>query len=112
MKLATACLTIAILCPAVSIAYPTDMSVNAKGLDIEAIPTLLDQATVIRLVNNESFPVRCDLQFSNGPEISRVRKVTVESHDDHIVRFTPSRVVIRLRVDVNCWPADKDDEPK
>jgi len=112
MRVATVCLLIALFCPGLAAAYPTDVAVNTKGLDIEAIPAQLNEATVVRLVNNESFPVRCDVRFVNGPEISRVRKVTVEAAADHIVRFTPSRVVIRLKVTVDCWPAEEDTEPK
>ncbi len=112
MRIATLFLLVALLCPGLAAAYPTDIAVNTKGLDIEAIPTQLNEATVVRLVNNETFAVRCDVRFANGPEISRVRKVTVDPRAEHIVRFTPSRVVIRLKVDVSCWPAGEDEDTK
>lgn len=102
-------LLIAILAPCVAAAYPIDTQVHSKGLDVEAIPTLLQEATVVRLVNNETFAVRCNVSFANGPEISKVRKVTVDPASDHLVRFLPSRTVIRLRIDVSCWPAEEEE---
>lgn len=90
----------------VSQAYPIDVDVKVQGLDVEALPQLLGGATVIRLVNHEAFPVRCDVQFSNGPEIERIRKVTVQPKADHVARFMPTRAVIRVRVAVACWPAE------
>lgn len=91
-------------------AYPIDLDLRSEGLDVEALPRQLDQATVVQLLNHEPFPVRCDVRFTNGPEISRVRKVTVESGERHIARFLPSRQVIRLRVDVDCWPSESAGE--
>jgi hypothetical protein len=32
----------------------------------------------------------------------------VEPAADHIARFMPSRQVIRLKVLVECWPAEKE----
>lgn len=110
MKILTGSLVLALLCPGIVSAYPTDVEVNSKGLDVEAIATQLNEATVVRLVNNESFPVRCDVHFVNGPEITRIRKVTVASHGDHLTRFSPTRVVVRLRVTVDCWSDDEDRE--
>ena len=108
MRIVAICLILALSWPGVAGAYPTDVSLKSKGLDIEAIPTLLNEATVVRLVNNEDFPVRCDVRFENGPEVTRVRKVTIDPHGDHLTRFQPTRVVIRLRVSVDCWPASED----
>ena len=96
----------AMLVSAIARAYPIDLQVSSQGLDVEALPEALGEATVVRLVNHESFPVRCDVRFSNGPEIGRVRKVTVRPGDDHIARFMPSRQVVRLKVSVECWPAE------
>lgn len=89
-----------------AIAYPIDVDLRTEGLDVEAIPRQLDQATVVQLLNHEAFPVRCDVRFTNGPEISRVRKVTVEPGQRHLARFLPGRQVIRLQIDVRCWPSE------
>jgi hypothetical protein len=110
MRRVTGWLVLALLCPGIVNAYPTDVAVNSKGLDVEAIATQLDEATVVRVVNNESFPVRCDVHFANGPEITRIRKLTVAPDSDHLTRFNPTRVVIRLRVTVDCWRDDEDKE--
>jgi hypothetical protein len=93
-------------------AYPIDLRVTSQGLDVDATPTLLGESTVVRLHNYEKFPVRCDVQFRNGPQIARTRKVTIEPGESGIARFMPSRMVVRLRVNVECWPAETDDESK
>lgn len=110
MKAPTLILLFALVFPALTSAYPTDLEMKSEGLDVEAIPTLLAEATVVRLLNNERFAVRCDVRFSNGPEVSRVRKVTIDSGADSLVRFLPSRQVIRLRISVHCWPAEENEE--
>jgi len=110
LRMVTCCLLLAAMCPGLANAYPTDVAVNTKGLDVEANATQLNDATVVRLVNNESFPVRCNVQFVNGPEVARIRKVTVAPHGDHLARFNPTRTVIRLRVTVDCWPEEQDKE--
>ncbi len=106
MKRLQTFLTGAILVCGAAHAYPIDVQVKTQGLDVEAEPRLLNEATVMRLINHETFPIRCDVHFSNGPEIGRTRKVTVEPGGDHIARFMPSRVVVRMRVLVECWPAE------
>jgi hypothetical protein len=112
MKRLTAFLLGAMLVGGVAQAYPIDVQVKTQGLDLEAQPKLLGDATVMRLVNHEPFPVRCDVHFSNGPEIGRTRKVTVKAGGDHIARFTPSRAVVRVKVVVECWPAEGNAEPR
>ena len=95
-----------------ALAYPVDLRVTSQGLDVDATHTLLGESTVVRLQNYEKFPVRCDVQFRNGPQIARTRKVTIAPGESGIARFMPSRVVVRLRVNVECWPAETDDESK
>jgi len=110
MRVRVTCLLAAIFFSAAAVAYPIDMEVKSQGLDVEALPQLLVEATVVRLVNHQAFAVRCDVHFRNGAEIVRVRKVRVEPAADHIARFMPSRQVIRLKVVVECWPAEKEAE--
>lgn len=112
MKRLSAFLIAAMLLCGVAQAYPIDVEVKTQGLDLEAQPKLLGESTVMRLVNHEPFPVRCDVHFSNGPEIGRTRKVTVKPGGDHIARFRPSRTVVRVRVVVECWPAEGDSDQK
>ena len=99
--IALACL----LCSGLAHAYPIELVFKSQGLDVDATHALLGESTVVRLLNHEDFAVRCDVQFNNGPQLERTRKVTVAAGDSGIARFTPSRVVLRLRVTVECWPA-------
>ena len=89
-------------------AYQTDLRFESKGLDIEAIPNLIDNATVVRLINHEHAAVRCDVVFRNGPELSKSRKINIKAGDTGVARFSPSRDVIRLQIDIECWPVDAD----
>jgi len=110
MRTLMAALILTLLFSTAAQGYPIDLEVRSQGLDVEVLEELLGAATVVRLINHEAFAVRCDVRFDNGPEIGRVRKVTVKPGDDHIARFTPSRQVIRLRVAVKCWPAEQKAE--
>ena len=92
--------------------YPVDLSFKSQGIDVDATHTLLGESTVVRLQNYEKFAVRCNVQFRNGPQIARTRKVTIAPGESGIARFMPSRVVVRLRVFVECWPAPEDEESK
>lgn len=87
-------------------AYQTDLRFESRGLDVEAIPSLIENATVLRLINHEDTVVRCDVVFRNGPELSRKRKINIKAGDTGIARFSPSREVIRLQIDVECWPTE------
>lgn len=89
-------------------AYQTDLRFESQGLDIEAIPNLIDNATVVRLINHEKVAVRCDVVFRNGPELSRPRKINIKAGDTGIARFSPARSVIRLQIDIECWHSDAD----
>ena len=89
-------------------AYQTDLRFESKGLDIEAIPNLIDNATVVRLINHENAAVRCDVVFRNGPELSKSRKINIKAGDTGVARFSPSRDVIRLQIDIECWPVDAE----
>jgi hypothetical protein len=46
--------------------------------------------------------------FRNGPELSKSRKINIKAGDTGVARFSPSRDVIRLQIDIECWPADAD----
>ena len=89
--------------------YPIDVSYESEGLDVAIEPVQLDMATVVVLRNFEPRDVRCDVVFENGPEVARRRKVTVEAGGQRTTRFQPRRRVVRMRISVNCWPADEDE---
>lgn len=90
-------------------AYPVEVQVNASGLDIEVQDTQLDVATVLLLRNHEQQDVRCDVEWHNGPELNRQRRVSVEAGGQRTVRFSPRRQVIRVTVIVNCRLAEEED---
>ena len=89
-----------------------DIALTSQGLDVDATHVLLGEATVVRLQNYEKFAVRCDVQFRNGPQLERTRKITIAPGETGTARFMPSRVVVRLRVKVECWPAEQEDDSK
>lgn len=93
-------------------AYPVDISVTSQGLDVDATHVLLGESTVVRLQNYEQYPVRCNVQFRNGPQLTRTRKITIAPGETGTARFMPSRVVVRLRVSVECWPDEQEEESK
>lgn len=95
----------ALLVAAAAWAYPVEMQVHTKGLDVEATPILVEDATVVRLFNHEARAVRCNLVFRNGPEVPTHRRVNVDPGGGRTVRFDPDRAVIKLRVEVRCWLA-------
>lgn len=88
-------------------AFPVDIDVNLEGLEVEIIRVRIDEAVVLRVRNFEAGEIRCDFEFHNGPEVARQRKVTVESGQDRIVRWAPSRQVVRVKVGGRCWRIDE-----
>lgn len=88
-------------------AFRVDINVNLEGLEVEIIRVDIDEAVVLRVRNFEAGQIRCDFEFRNGPEIARERRVTVEPGEDRVVRWTPSRQVVRVRVGGSCWRSDE-----
>lgn len=103
-------LPILLLAWGVAGAYPVDVTTKMHGLRIDANQSQLALGTLIDLVNHEPMAVRCDVNFRNGPERRR-RRVTVEAAARRTATFTPRREVVRVRVNVECWPAHQDGDP-
>ncbi len=91
-----------LLAPVMATAFPIDVNMTSKGLDVEYQATPMELTTAVMLQNYESFPVRCSVRFTNGPELSRTRRVTIEGENHSTVQFTARRAIVRLRVDINC----------
>ena len=89
-----------------ALAYPVEMQVERNGLDIFAEVDQVGVQTIVRVRNGESFAVRCEAVFRNGPEMSRSRRATLESGETLPFTFVPRRTVVRLRVEVWCESAE------
>jgi len=89
-----------------ALAYAVEMEVERNGLDIFAEIDQVGVQTIVRVRNGESFPVRCEAVFRNGPEMSRARRATVEPGATRPFTFVPKRDVVRLRVEVWCESAE------
>jgi hypothetical protein len=90
-------------------AYPIDVTMLSEGLQVEAHSWQLGDGAMLEIVNGEPLAVRCDVLFRNGPE-RRLRKVIVEPAARQVVRFTPTRDVVRIRINIECRPAHQADE--
>ncbi|MGD8975968.1 MAG: hypothetical protein PVG91_00075 [Gammaproteobacteria bacterium] len=88
-------------------AFRVDINVNLEGLEVEILRVDIDEAVVLRVRNYEDGEIRCDFEFRNGPEVARERRVSVEAGKDRVVRWTPSRQVVRVRVGGSCWRSDE-----
>jgi hypothetical protein len=89
-----------------ALAYPVDLEFERNGLDVAAVLDQVGAQTIVRLTNGESFPVRCEAVFRNGPEQSRSRRAVLEPGDTRPLTFTPNRTVVRMRVEVWCESAE------
>ena len=86
-----------------AVAHPVDLEFERNGLDVTAVVDQVGAQTIVRLTNGESFPVRCEATFRNGPERSRTRR---GPGDTRPLTFPPTRTVVRLRVQVWCESAE------
>ena len=96
-----------LLLSAVAAAFPVEFDVNTEGLEVDIVRVDVDEAVVLRVRNYEDGEIRCDLTFRNGPEIARQRKISVDAGQQHVVRWNPSRHVVRIRVSGSCWRSDE-----
>jgi len=96
-----------LLLSAVAAAFPVEFDVNTEGLEVDIVRVDVDEAVVLRVRNYEDGGIRCDLTFKNGPEIARQRKISVDAGQDRVVRWVPSRQVVRIRVSGSCWRSDE-----
>lgn len=94
------------LCAAAAMAFPTDLELDLDGLNVEALTHVDGRVALVRISNYESFAVRCEAVFRNGPEISRARRAVIDPTDTAVLSWTPRREVVRLRVELSCKPAE------
>jgi hypothetical protein len=101
-------LALAALMPALAAAFPIDLQMKSKGLDVDHRTSQMELTTVIQLTNHESQAVRCAVQFRNGPEIAQTRRVTIPAQKSSTVQYTARRTVVRMRVTVTCTEEEED----
>ncbi|MGB5209429.1 MAG: hypothetical protein WBN31_12795 [Gammaproteobacteria bacterium] len=91
-------------------AYPVDLDIDTEGLEVTVNRVDVDEAVVLQVHNYETRPIRCNFEFRNGPEVARQRKVSIDASADRVVRWTPGRSVVRVKVSGKCWISEADTE--
>lgn len=107
MRARTAAIVSGLLLSAAAAAFPVEFDVDTEGLEVDIVRVDVGEAVVLRVRNYEDGEIRCDLTFRNGPEVARQRKISVDAGEDRVVRWNPSRHVVRIRVSGRCWRADQ-----
>lgn len=99
------------LIPAIAMAFPIDIEMNSKGLDIDYRTSQIEMTVALQLTNHDMQAAECAVQFRNGPELARTRRVTVGAQKSTTVQYTARRTVLRMRVTINCTEVeDKEKE--
>ena len=101
----------ALMLPAAALAYPIDVRVVTRGLDVGAESIQQGNGTILNLLNHEPVALRCEVLFDAGAE-SRRRVVMLDPAGRGTVRFDPLREVVRMRVRVDCAPSEGEEENK
>ncbi len=99
----------ALMLPAVALAYPIDVRVVTRGLDVGAESIQQGNGTILHLLNHETVALRCEVLFDAGAE-SRRRVVMLDPAGRGTVRFDPLREPVRMRVRVYCAPAEGEED--
>jgi len=65
--------------------------------DVAVTATALDRAAVLRIVNNESTMVECELHFDSGPQ-DRVRRINIPPLSTKVINqaIPPDTIVVRV----------------
>ena len=62
------------LIPAIAMAFPIDIEMNSKGLDIDYRTSQFEMTVALQLTNHDMQAAECAVQFRNGPELARTRR--------------------------------------
>jgi hypothetical protein len=100
---------LALLAPAIALAYPVEVLFTSQGLDITIQDIQQDNSTVLHLTNHEVVAVRCEIEFDAGVETRR-RSAIIEAGSGETMTHTPRREVVRMRVRVECKPLEDEGE--
>jgi hypothetical protein len=99
----------ALALPATALAYPIDVDVVTRGLDVTADSIQQGNGTVVHVTNHEAVALRCEVLFNAGAE-SRRRIALLDAGGRQTLRYDPLREVVRMRVRIECRPADEEGE--
>ena len=99
------CVWLALL-PVTALAYPIEVQKSTPGVQIDYTRhATFDDTGTITLNNYGQVDARCTVQFNNGPEAPRTRRVQVKAGERVNVVSKFSRSIIKLRVRLDCEPA-------
>ncbi|WP_277962388.1 3-phosphoglycerate kinase [Pseudomonas sp. RIT-To-2] len=97
------CALLLTLLPFTAFAYPIEVEKHVAGTDISFTTddTAGDMGS-ITLRNDGSQAAECAVEFRNGPEAPRVRKMRVEPGKSANVLQRFNRDILKLRLKVTC----------
>lgn len=100
------CYLLLALLPSVALAYPIEVQKRTPGVQVDyrSHDTFHDTGS-ITLNNYGQVDASCRVEFNNGPEAPRLRRVQVKAGEslDVVAKFT--RSIIKLRIKLDCEPA-------
>ena len=102
-------LALVALIPMLAVAFPVDIQMKSQGIDVEPTTSQMENMIILQLMNHESFPVDCAVQFQNGPELARKRRIRILAGDRGTIQYTAQRAVIRMRVTITCSESEEQD---
>lgn len=105
----TVAAVLAMLAPAIALAYPVEVLFTSRGLDITIQDVQQDNSTILHLTNHEPVTVRCEIEFDAGVETRR-RSAIINAGAGQTMTHTPRREVVRMRVRVACEPLEDEGE--
>jgi len=103
-------LFITALIPAIAMAFPIDIEMNSKGLDIDYRTSQIEMMVALQLTNHDLQAAECAVRFQNGPELARTRRVTIGAQKSTTVQYTARRTVVRMRVTITCTEVEDDEK--
>jgi hypothetical protein len=87
--------------------YDVEVRPSLEGLPIKVEPLPFDGRLVMRLTNEGSAKVRCDLRYDAAPQPLRRSTVYLEPGETAENSFVAKRKWFEVTVDVACKPADR-----
>lgn len=109
MKIRNVVWMLALALPASALAYPIEVDIVTRGLDVDAESVQQGNGTILHLISHESVELRCNVLFNAGAE-SRRRVALLDPGGRMTVRYDPLRQVVRMRVRVECEATGDDGE--
>lgn len=85
-------------------AYPADITVEAGELKLDARLHTDGHFAIVQVSNLDEVTIRCEAEFTSGPERGRARRAIIAPGDSAALRWNPRREVVRLRITLRCEP--------